>query len=167
VSAHEACDHESTKAARAACRRDRQGEGVSSPSGGASKRSQTSSGRTQSASSPAAHNERVKREGKVDGPGPDSDICPHPHDMCYRGICTQCEEIVGERPLPARPRKVPTTTIKRYTEIIAKAMVNPRKPHEFIQRRDQNDRRCALCGKGKSVRLHSDGPADLAARFRF
>jgi hypothetical protein len=66
----------------------------------------------------------VRDTGKGTGKEPLSDVCPHPADLCYGGICVGCEQIVD---MPeTRVRKVPTETVARYAAIISKA--KERKP---------------------------------------
>lgn len=97
--------------------------------------------------------------------------CLHPSDLRYRGICVGCEAIVGDAPLSSRKRKVKPETVEKYNAIISKMKVNPRKPHEFQLNTDAVEKtpaakRC-VCGKPAEARIHTDGPEDLAAHFRF
>lgn len=143
---------------------------MSSPSGASPNVSQTRSGRATGRPSVAEHNASVRDTGKA-GKEPDSDICLHPSDLRYRGICVGCEAIAGDAPLASRKRKVKPETVEKYNAIISKMKVNPRKPHAFQLNTNAVEKtpaakRC-VCGKPAEARIHTDGPEDLAAHFQF
>jgi hypothetical protein len=113
------------------------------------------------------HNRTVRDTGKA-GKEPESDVCKHPRDLRFRGICVDCEAVV---PMPTRPRTATDEVVARYNAIISKRTRNPRKPHQFELNCDAVEgspmaTRC-WCGKPETARIHTDGPADLAAHFKF